>query len=233
MTLSESNPIHEPDRDILPLLPLKTTRLCVLAVALCLGDGAFLGPTAHGAVAEQPSIKKSIWPEGSNSLDRVDFGNVSSETAHNFDSGFSTVPVAGVGALGQTYRAPLTSGTSSTSGELSVTMKVSSTLQNYVTVRLWGSDNYGETVDFTGESVYGSLDLGSSPPPFPNRFYYSTLPIPLSMTLGHDSITLVFFENNVTGALNSTAGRPVYGAYTHTDPHFIPPATILPGRSQP
>jgi hypothetical protein len=183
---------------------------------------------ASPTIAQVQSDGIVAWSEGSNALDRVDFGNLASETAHSFDVGFNPIPIAGVGALGQTYRAPLTSGTGSTSGQLSVRLKVDPNLQNYVTVRMWGSDSYNISVDFTGDSIYDNLDLGSNPTDFPNRFYYSTLPIPLSMTQGQTSLQLVLYENGVSGA----AGRPIYSAYTHTDPHFIP-AGANPTGTQP
>jgi hypothetical protein len=51
---------------------------------------------------------------GSNALDRINFGDTGtdaySESVHSFNSGLSGSPLAGTGAYGQTYRAPLGGG---------------------------------------------------------------------------------------------------------------------------
>ena len=163
---------------------------------------------------------------GSNALDRIDFGNATSEQAHAFDAGFSSLPYAGTGALGQTFRQPLTGSLTNAlssplpgNGELVFTMTVDPVKQNYLTVRLWGSDANGAEVELQ-QAVYNLApqDLGANPPPFPNRFYYSTIPITLSLTQGKTSIQLVLYESEMSGS----NGRPIYSAYTHTDPHFIP-----------
>jgi fibronectin type 3 domain-containing protein len=158
---------------------------------------------------------------GSNALDRIDFGNAASEQAHAFDAGFSSLPYAGTGALGQTFRQPLSNGVPGVAGngELVFTMTVDPAKQNYLTVRMWGSDNNGASVNLQ-QAVYNlaALDMGAVPPPFPNRFYYSTTPISLAFTQGKTSIQLVLYEPQISG----TSGRPIYSAYTHIDPHFTP-----------
>jgi fibronectin type 3 domain-containing protein len=158
---------------------------------------------------------------GSNALDRIDFGNAGSEQAHAFDSGSSSLPYAGIGALGQSFRQPLSNGVPgvASNGILSFTMTVDPVKQNYLTVRLWGSDNNGASITLQ-QAVYNlaPLDMGAVPPPFPNRFYYGTTPIALSYTQGKTSIQLVLYETQLSG----TNGRPIYSAYTHSDPHFTP-----------
>ena len=98
-------------------------------------------------------------------------------------------------------------------------MTVDPVKQNYLTVRMWGSDNNGASVDLQ-QAVYNlaALDMGAAPSPFPNRFYYSTTPISLALTQGKTSIQLLLYEPQISG----TNGRPIYSAYTHTDPHFTP-----------
>ena len=119
---------------------------------------------------------------GSNALDRIDFGNAGSEQAHAFDSGASSLPYAGIGALGQSFRQPLSNGVPgvASNGILSFTMTVDPVKQNYLTIRMWGSDNNGVwTLLAQAVPNLSPLDMGASPSPFPNRFYYSTTPIAL------------------------------------------------------
>jgi autotransporter-associated beta strand protein len=170
----------------------------------------------------------AVRADGSNAMDRIDFGNASSEAAHYFGAGSSGVlPTAGTGAMGQSYRAPLKaasypatfSGVSQGGQGLLFTMAVDPNKQNYLTIRLWGGDNSTAYTYFLGyTSADNGLDLSSSPAAFPNRFYYSTEAIPLAMTQGKTLIQLVLYQSNFTNG----PGRPIYSAYTHTDPHFIP-----------
>jgi autotransporter-associated beta strand protein len=126
--------------------------------------------------------------------------------------------------MGQTYRAPLQQGGSNgptTSGgqELVFTMAVDPNKQNYITIRMWGGDdNPTYTVLVGANAKDQGLDSSSAPPAFPNRFYYSTQDIPLSMTGGKSQVQLVLYQVGFSSGL----GRPVYTAFTHTDPHFIP-----------
>ena len=52
------------------------------------------------------SIARAASGAGGNALDRIDFGTGASETDHQFNEGKNDGPLAGTGALGQTYRAP-------------------------------------------------------------------------------------------------------------------------------
>ena len=167
---------------------------------------------------------------GSNALDRINFGDTGSdsysESSHSFNSGLSGSPATGIAALGQTFRAPSNGGPGTGSNELEFTMAVSSTLQNYLTIRLWGSDHQPASIWLQGTN-FGGYDFmddngTGGPPSFPNRFYYSTMAIPISMTQGKTSVTLVLYE--LDGPWTAAPGRPIYSACTHTDPHFMPDA---------
>ena len=71
-----------------------------------------------------------------------------------------------------------------------------------------------------GRSHTGGTWTGmGGPPPFPNRFYYDTLPIPLALTQGKTSAALQLYENNL-GSLR-VPGRPIYSAFSHVDPCFL------------
>jgi hypothetical protein len=125
---------------------------------------------AAAAQALFEPLERRMFLSGSNAIDRIDFGNISSESAHSFDAGFATLPQLNTGALGQTYRAPV--GVSSSSAlvagndELQFTMTVNSTQQNYLTLRLWGNDNMSDGIYLLGaNSAYGPIDSngGASP----------------------------------------------------------------------
>ena len=76
---------------------------------------------------------------GSNALDRIDFGDSASEKAHQFDPGTAPgdMPAGGIGALGQTYRAPNEVGDMPAGKQLvRFTLTLNPTNQNYLTVRL-------------------------------------------------------------------------------------------------
>ena len=172
---------------------------------------------------------------GGNYADRIDFGNVASEAAHGLNAAYGGVkPASGVGALGQVYREPVGGGPGAGGNTLAFNMVVDPARQNYLTVRLWGSDQTPmylwlqgtEAARLTGTEVtqgtgWGPLDSNNSggPAPFPNRFYYDTQPVPLPMTMGRTNVTLVLYVANASDTVSPS--RPVYSAYTHTEPRFV------------
>jgi hypothetical protein len=70
--------------------------------------------------------------------------NATSESAHNFDLGVTTRPPTGTGAEGLTYReiaGPASgTGTGANNEAFTFTLAVTSTQQNCLTIKLWGSD---------------------------------------------------------------------------------------------
>jgi hypothetical protein len=198
------------------------------------------------------ALESRLLLSGSNAIDQLTFGDVtadaSSESNHNFEPGYSSsqMPSTGVGALSQTYREPFGLGDSNTDGpqQLVFTMAVDPTRQNYLTIKLWGSDVDGGSIYLAGSPVgqdtpvsvqnfpNGSLvDNQGGPPAFPGRFFYYTVPIQESLTLGKSStqLTLSFISfydyYGGTGFNYLAAGqltRPVYTVYTTTDPDFTP-----------
>ena len=98
------------------------------------GNGAGGAGGAHVAVA--------------NFLDRIDFGDrgtgATSESAHSLVQPAATT---GTGMFGQTYRviaaSAATPGDPSTNAVLTFTLACDPTLQNYLTVKLWGGDSPG------------------------------------------------------------------------------------------
>jgi hypothetical protein len=196
-----------------------------------------------------------------NALDEIIFGTGTSEAAHNFDPGVTTLPPSGTGAMGLTYReiaGPASgTGTGANNEALTFTMTVDPFKQNYLTIRLWGSDTTpgviylynptkGYLVDAYDESSTPWLDwqVSGGQPAFPGRFYYDTTPIPLSWTQGQTSVSLTLnaaenderYNNHLTVQLAAgQTTRPIYDAFTTTDPDFIPnssdPTGTAPSRT--
>lgn len=202
----------------------------------------------------------------SNALDRINFGDIGtdaySEASHAFvNMGNPT----GVGGLGLTYREIAPSATSADIGNaayneaLTFTMVCSPTLQNYLTIQLWGSDTTPDVIYlYTAAQGYNTsyyyatnqpeLDFQLSDPVLPGRFFYETTPIPLSMTYGKTSVTLTLnaarSDNYYAGSSTATANlakgqtsRPIYAAFTHTNPYLIlnggDPQGTAPSASNP
>jgi len=55
-------------------------------------------------VARIEALERRFLLSGSNAIDRIDFGNATSEAAHNFDAGLTNLPPEATGALGLAYR---------------------------------------------------------------------------------------------------------------------------------
>src|SRR5579862_9543096 len=83
-------------------------------------------------------LEARVLLSGSNAIDQLTFGDLSSDAAsesnHAFEPGYtpSQMPLTGSGALGQTYREPFGLGDSNTDGpqQLQFTMTVDPTRQN-------------------------------------------------------------------------------------------------------
>jgi hypothetical protein len=206
----------------------------------------FAATSRHAAQLEH---LESRWLfSGGNYLDSIVFGNATSEAAHNFDTGLSTPPPSGTGAMGLTYReiAGPASGTSTGANNevLTFTITVDPFKHNYLTIRLWGSDTtpgliylYDPTKGYNADSydensvTWIDWQVSGGQPAFPGRFYYDTTPIPLSWTQGQTSISLTLnaaenderYDNHTTvQLLSGQTTRPIYDAYTTTDPDFTP-----------
>ena len=112
--------------------------------------------------------------------------------------------------------------------------------KNYLTVKLWGSDNRlshlylrdqeGRWVIATPESMRRGGDNASWTPvwefaggtpggPFPGRFIYVTYPIPREMTEGRSNVTLhLQAAGESFGDPMDVPSQGIYAAYTHTEP---------------
>ena len=142
---------------------------------------------------------------GGNAIDRLDFGNLTSESVHNYAPGTAS---SGTGISNQTYRLP------SVSSSLVFTMGCSATRQNYITIKFWGNDDNCQ-LDLAN-TTFTSFEEDQGPTAiFPNRFHYSTLPIPVTWTSNKTTVAL-------TVTVGNNATKRIYSAFTHTAPMFAP-----------
>lgn len=180
-------------------------------------------------------------------LDEVVFGNASSEKKHHLSA------VAGEvvkGGLNESARLLLPTGEPVEGGNLTFRMKVDPEERNYFTVRFWGSDSgnsnililfcEGKQIGYRHLGDYDMLDIANEEAPFPGRFTYTTLPIPLDMTQGKKEIELSIRSTGSIyryGGTFETYQRPMvkptkalYKGYTHTGGYFIPPKNEKQGK---
>lgn len=183
----------------------------------------------------------------SNALDRIDFGDTSTDVTSESKHAFVNLGnPTGTAALGLTYREIAPSSTGANIGNaadnevLTFTMACSPSLQNYLTIQIWGSDTtfdaiylYTAAQGYQMSNYYSTnepeIDFQESDPILPGRFVYETIPIPLSMTTGQSSVTLTlnaansygYYSDGTTNLAAGQTSRPIYAAFTHTEPYLI------------
>ncbi|MEI6493430.1 MAG: hypothetical protein WCO94_12845, partial [Verrucomicrobiota bacterium] len=153
-----------------------------------------------------------------NALDRILFGDTPSEALHGFGPGRTPqeLPDSGTGSSGRSYR--LTRGESGPAAHLIFNLACDPARQNYVTVKCWGNDTPAEMyLQNSGDRI----ERAGGSPVFPDRFYYYTLPIPLSQTRGETTVQLDIHVRE--------SPHPLYAAFTHTAPCFEPDSEDVVG----
>jgi len=208
-----------------------------MAVALaCLVAGPVLAGAGPEAV-ERPG-----------SVDKVVLGDLSSEESHSLTSDHAET-IAGAMGLQARRLLPL-SPASFDGGAVSFTMKVDPQAQNYVTVKLWGSDKgegagrlilwaNGMQVGYRHEGDYDVLNQCDSEGLAPECFVYQTLPLPMGLTRGKTSVELKISALGPMWPYGQTfaryqkdltePSRGIYGVYVHTNTRFVPDATEKQG----
>lgn len=183
---------------------------------------------------------------GTSFIDFVEFGNSTSENAHQFYEGQSRVVVGGLNEAARILLPPDVPNWSG--GRMSFVVKVDPVQQNYFTIRFWGNDvNHNLLYLVCGDKMIGSrhlgdvdlLDMGSDYPYYNDRFYYKTSPLPLSLTKGKTELR---FEIRSQGPIwgygtnweqyqknMKDASRGIYKVYTHSDGCFFPAANEKQG----
>ncbi len=174
-------------------------------------------------------------------LDTLTLGDVASEAGHGFTDQRSEKITGGLGESARRLLAPPT--TNWEGGHMAFTMGVDPAKQNYVTVRLWGSDVTrdqlilfcaGRQIGYRHLGDIDIIDIGGDAAEFSDRFTYRTTPLPLELTRGK---TNQLFEIRCIGPTFAYASefdqyqkmmtaptRGIYNLYTHTDGAFVPPA---------
>lgn len=173
-------------------------------------------------------------------LDEIVFGHSASEKKHGFSAKASQVVTGG---LGEEARVLLPiPGERVEGGHITFTMKVDPEKQNYFTARFWGSDSgnsnililfcEGKQIGYRHLGDYDVLDIANEDKPYPGRFTYTTLPLPISMTRGKKEIELsirstgrIFRYGETFDAYQKVMEKPskaLYKGYTHTETCFQP-----------
>ncbi|MEZ0215942.1 MAG: hypothetical protein ACAH89_02285 [Rariglobus sp.] len=173
-------------------------------------------------------------------LTSVTLGDGSSEFTSAVKSTQAAIITSADTALGEPGRR-LVPATPDDTASITFTAKVSPTEQTYITLRVWGGETTWGPVHLVLADA-SNLNLGSlwwhitTESPFPGRFIYRTLPIPIEVTLGKSTIDLRLqttpsSENPGSVLLGyvpppKSPNRPsfaLYNVYTHTSPWFLPP----------
>ncbi len=173
-------------------------------------------------------------------FDAIQFGDPGSEKSHHFEDGGAE---AVHGALNEPARIPMPlDPVSWRGGGMKFSLRVHPQRQNYVTFKFWGGDVNPNMLILLvngrqlGYRFFGDVDIpdrGCTEPASPGRFYYVTLPVPMSVTYRKDRLECELlpvgpvwlpgrnpaqYQKNMT-----TPGRPVYRMIVSDDPFFVPP----------
>ena len=176
-------------------------------------------------------------------VDDISFGDSASEQKHGLKEEKSE-PFRG--GLDQPARKLLPGGSHPwEGGTLEWTMNVDPNAQNYLTVKLWGSDKGKESgrlvlfanglqVGYRHEGDYDVLNQCDDEALAPGRFVYVTVPLPQKLTQGKTSLDLKIISLGAMWPYGTTfeqyqkkltqPTRGIYRAYTHTTPRFAPAA---------
>ncbi len=179
-------------------------------------------------------------------LDTLVFGDAASEQTHGFANEHSEIITGGLND--QARRLLPLDPVQWEGGRVAFTLRVDPQQPTYLTVRLWGGEaNHNRLVLFVDGKQVGYrhlgdveiLDVGSPEPACPGRFFYTTMPLPLSATTGRTSVPCEIRANGRIWGYGknfaeyqksmSDASRGIYRVYTHTDGCFIPPANERQG----
>ena len=199
-------------------------------------------------VLSAPLVSTGLAAEAPGLLDKISFGDAGSETNHAFAGDHSEIISGG---LGEPARRLLPLDPVSYDGGLvSFKLKVDPLRQNYLTVKLWGSDKSaasgrlilyldGMQVGYRHEGEYDVLNQTDDEAVFQGRFLYQTVALPLQRTQGRTEVELKIAGLGPMWAYGNTfekyqhnltePTRGIYRAYTHTNTRFEPDASEQQG----
>jgi hypothetical protein len=212
--------------------------LKAFSVVIGLGIAWLMAAPAIAAASEQASH-----------IDQIVLGDSGSEDSHDFTSERSE---ALKGGLDESARRLLPlSPASFDGGWIAFTIKVDPQAQNYVTAKFWGSDKGQESgrlllyanglqVGYRHEGDYDVLNQCDDEGQAPGRFFYQTVPLPLSLTRGKTSVLLKIaalgrmwpyganfaqYQKNLV-----QPSREIYRVYTHVQTRFVPEGSEKQGQ---
>src|ERR1043165_1367468 len=172
-------------------------------------------------------------------LDVIRFGDAVSEQSHHLIERNSEMIRGGLGEPARQLL-PLKP-VSHNGGSLDFTLKADPLRQNYLTVKLWGSDKDadrgrlvlyldGQQVGYRHEGDYDVLNQCDEEAIFQGRFLYQTLPLPQMLTYGKTNVSLKIAGLGEMWAYGNTFDkyqkklttptRGIYLACTHTNVRF-------------
>lgn len=195
-----------------------------------------------------PSSVLNARPEGL--LDTLVLGEPSSEAAHGLVENASEVVRGGLDEPARRLL-PLQP-VSHNGGSLNFALNVDPSAQNYLTVKLWGSDCgaargrlllyiEGQQSGYRHEGDIDVLNQSDDEALFQGRFFYQTVALPLSLTRGKTRVSLQIAGLGPMwpyGASFAQKQKPfgqpsrgLYRVYTHTGECFVPDASEKQGRA--
>ncbi len=181
-------------------------------------------------------------------LDTIVFGNVTSESAHSLSSTLSSIVTGGLSQTARVFNPSLP--VSLWGGTASFAITCDPSLPTYISIKLWGSDAgsalgrlmlfcEGKQVGYYHLGDVDPLDIASDEPRTVGRFFYHTLPLPLSMTQGKTTVNVEIQSMGRIWGYGTTAAeyykpfaqssRGVYRVYSHTTPFFTPASDDVQG----
>lgn len=183
-------------------------------------------------------------------LDYVHFGDVTSESKHQVVLDNATIITGGLNQKAVSLLPPPSPTWSG--GKVTLTLAVAPTQMNYLTAKFWGNDITdnrlllvceGKQIGARHLGEVDMLDIGSDAPFYQNRFFYTTLPLPLSLTKGKNQISIEVRSNGPIWGYGSTwetyqknmttPTRGLYALYSHINPAFVPNSTEKQGEEPP
>ncbi|MEA5402760.1 hypothetical protein VB776_07535 [Arcicella sp. DC2W] len=173
------------------------------------------------------------------SIDNLYFGDSESAKLHQVNGqNIKTIQ----GGLAQPAIVLLPPTTASwTGGLVTFTLKIDKDNLNYLTAKFWGNDVTqnrlylvceGKQIGSRHLGDIDMLDIGNDAPFYNDRFFYTTTPLPLSLTKGKSEIQVEIRSNGPIWGYGQTwdkyqkdmvePTRGIYAVYSHTNPDFVP-----------
>lgn len=177
------------------------------------------------------------------------FGNKNSEKKHTVKTHLSEAYTGGMGETARRMLPPETEGWKG--GTVSFRMKIDPEKQNYFSVRCWGDESDrtmvllfidGKQIGYRHVGDIDHIHHGNGQKPFPGRFYYYTIPLPLKYTMGKKEANLELrsygqvwpygmdFKSYQKMMEQPTIG--FYKAYTHTNSCVQPERNEKQGKAE-